>query len=125
MNRREMLRVFGLTALGLAVFSIPPVLAVIRCTPFDERLIAQCEVGIESSILNVPAAAIGGQHLSQWCWAACIEMVFRCYGFAIPQEEIVRQTWGTIVNLPADPFLILANLNRPWIDQQGRHFNAL
>lgn len=125
MNRRELLRFFGLTALGLAVAPPSPLQAGIRCTPFNERMIQQCEVGIDSAILNVTAAAVGGQHLSQWCWAACIEMVFRYHGFAISQEEIVRQTWGAIVNLPADPYVILANLNRPWIDRQGRHFQAV
>jgi hypothetical protein len=51
-------------------------------------------------------------------------MVFRYYGFQVPQEQIVQQTWGGIVNLPAYPAHILANLNRPWVDLSGRRFSV-
>lgn len=49
-------------------------------------------------------------------------MVFRYHGFRVPQREIVRQTWGRIVDLPGQPNQILANLNRPWTDARGREF---
>ena len=63
--------------------------------------------------------------MNQWCWAACIEMVFRYYGLYIPQAVIVQQTWGNIINLPGSPRQILANLNRPWRDAYGRTFSVL
>lgn len=62
--------------------------------------------------------------MSQWCWAACIEMVFRYYGHPVDQADIVSQTWGGLVNNPGRPDQILANLNRPWRDQRGRVFRA-
>lgn len=82
----------------------------------------QCEVGIDPLIASITASAVGGQHLSQWCWAACIETVFRYYGYIVPQAFIVKQTWGAIVNLPAYPSQILSNLNKPWVDANGRRF---
>ena len=98
--------------------------ALLRCIPLINGF-QQCEAGIDSYVADVVAATTGGQHLSQWCWAACIEMIFRYYGFNISQEEIVRQTWGTIVNLPGQPQQILANLNRPWPDADGRTFYVM
>lgn len=82
----------------------------------------QCEVGIDPLIASITASAVGGQHLSQWCWAACIETVFRYYGYIVPQADIVKQTWGAIVNRPADLSEILFNLNRHWVDVYGRRF---
>jgi hypothetical protein len=120
MNRREALTI--LAAGGLAASS--PALARLSCGPFVPQGLRLCYVGIDSSLAHVAAAAGGGQHLSQWCWAACIEMVFRYYGLDVPQARIVRETWGGIVNLPAYPAHILANLNRPWIDASGRRFRV-
>ena len=81
-----------------------------------------CEVGIAPSIASNAASAVGGQHLNQWCWAACIETVFRCYGYIVPQADIVKHTWGAIVNLPATPSQILSSLNGLWVDDNGRRF---
>lgn len=82
----------------------------------------QCEVGIDPLIASITASVVGGQHLSQWCWAACIETVFRYYGYIVPQADIVKQTWGEIVNLPAYPSQILSNLNGLWVDANGKKF---
>ncbi|GHU37443.1 hypothetical protein AGMMS50256_35390 [Betaproteobacteria bacterium] len=129
MKRRDLL-----TALGAGLLAAPPcALARLVCGPVmpsnppnsnNPRAARQCHAGIDSTIAHIAAAAVGGQHLSQWCWAACIEMVFRHYGLRVPQEQIVQQTWGGIVNLPAYPAHILANLNRPWIDLSGRRFRV-
>jgi hypothetical protein len=119
-HRRRWLR-----AAGAAMVAAPlPAAARLACGPFVPPGVQQCEAGIDSRLAHVTAAAVGGQHLSQWCWAACLEMVFRYYGFAVPQARIVRDTWGAIVNLPAAPVQILANLNRPWIDDTGRAFGV-
>jgi hypothetical protein len=45
-------------------------------------------------------------------------------GSSRPQKEIVRQTWGTVVKIPAQPFQIVQDLNRPWIDGNGRRFSV-
>lgn len=127
MNRKKFLKISSVTAglvtcLGLSDRAY----ALLRCSPFDSQGIQKCEVGISSQIANVVAQATGGQHMSQWCWAACIEMVFRYYGYDIGQETIVEQTWGSIVNLPSGGGeVILANLNRTWTDYQGRTFSVI
>jgi hypothetical protein len=120
MNRRGLL-----TILGAGLLTPPsPAWPRLVCGPSAPPGVRQCHAGIDSSIAHVVAAAVGGQHLSQWCWAACIEMVFRYYGLQVPQEQIVQQTWGGIADLPAYPGHILANLNRPWIDLSGRRFRV-
>lgn len=122
MRRRDLV-VLASTALASTLLA-RYTLAKSRCGPFFGPGLQDCEAGIDSGMASISAAAVGGQHLSQWCWAACIEMVFRYYGFVVPQEIIVAQTWGSIVNLPAQPGQILANLNRPWIDRYGRRFGV-
>ncbi len=120
MNRRS-----SLMLIGAGVITAPSLVSArLACGPFVPPGVQQCEAGINSSVAHVAASAVGGQHLSQWCWAACIEMVFRYYGFQVDQTQIVQQTWGQIVNLPGQPRQILANLNRPWIDSYGRQFSV-
>lgn len=122
MDRRKFLKI-GSSSLALGALGLSnPASALLNCTPFDFQGIQQCEAGIDSRLAHVSAASVGGQHMTQWCWAACIEMVFRYYGLRVPQEAIVQQTWGGIVNLPGQPNQILANLNRPWRDSGGRGF---
>lgn len=59
------------------------------------------------------------QKLNQWCWAASLEMVFRYHGMAIDQKEIVLQNYGALINLPASPQQLFANLNRVWRTSNG------
>jgi Papain-like cysteine protease AvrRpt2 len=104
----------------LAAFSTKA-LAAIRCGPFVPPGVATCEVGIDSSIAQ---AFTQDQKRSNWCWAACIEMIFRYYGYSVSQDQIVLETWGTIDNLPGNPQQILADLNRQWIDGGGYRFGV-
>ncbi|MGE8098125.1 papain-like cysteine protease family protein [Pseudomonas fluorescens] len=119
-------RTFLLSSFLSGISSLPLIShAKLLCGPFAPPGVQQCEVGIDSSVAHITAAAVGGQHLSQWCWAACIEMVFSYYGHSVPQERIVNETWGDIVNLPGQPWQILANLNRGWTDEQGDNFSVV
>lgn len=120
MNRRQFLRMTALAAGAAVVPSVSD--ARLACGPFLPPGVQQCEAGISSTIASITAASVGGQHASQWCWAACIEIIFRYYGYRVPQEQIVAQTWGAIVDLPGQPGQILADLNRPWRDRGGRSF---
>lgn len=122
MDRRKFLKVSsGSIAIGAFGLS-SPASALLSCSSYNFQNIQQCEAGIDSGLAHVTAASVGGQHMSQWCWAACIEMVFRYYGLHVHQAVIVHQTWGNIVDLPGQPHQILGNLNRPWIDSSGRGF---
>ena len=120
MKRRDLLSAL------VPVFSLAiptSAIGLLRCSPFNFQGIQECEAGIDSSIARVTVSR--RQYLSQWCWAACIEMVFRYYGFRVSQARIVQETWDSIVNLPGSPRQILANLNRPWVDDRDRGFGVI
>ena len=51
-------------------------------------------------------------------------MVFRYYGYKVPQAQIVKETWGSIVDMPGFPAQIMANLNREWKDEDGGRFRS-
>ena len=84
--------------------------------------------GVQACVAGIPQQAMdtvyATQQQTEWCWAACIEMVFTYWGHPISQVEIVRQTWGQIVNMPAQPGQIIADLNRPWVDRNGNPFRS-
>ncbi len=81
----------------------------------------QWDVGISMTAATAMAMTIT-QYATQWCWAASIETVFRLWGYRVHQLRIVQQTWGTIVNMPANTERILYDLNRTWIDDTGKRF---
>lgn len=117
MNRRHFLR----GSAGMAAASWPAAaFARTACGPYFPNGVQRCEAGIDSALAYIPA-----QDRSQWCWAASIAMVFGYYGHPVSQQDIVGNTWGSIVNMPAQPGQILANLNRPWIDDYGRPFGVM
>ena len=121
MTRRDLLYALG-SVFWLAIPN--PALGRLRCGPFDLRGVQTCHAGIGSYVAHIAARETGPQYQSQWCWAACIAMVFRYYGFRVSQARIVEETWGDIVNLPGSPAQILANLNRLWVDDRGRRFRV-
>jgi hypothetical protein len=63
--------------------------------------------------------------MSQWCWAACISMLFDYHGHPVSQRRIVAEVYGAPVNMPAGAGLVLARqLNRTWRDDRGVKFDA-
>ena len=115
MNRRAFLTSVAAVAVSPAFTAF----ARVACGPFYNGVQA-CEAGIQSSLLAVSAV----QRMPEWCWAACIETVFAYYGHRVPQEQIVRETWGQIVNLPGQPEQIIRDLNRDWTDVNGETFSV-
>lgn len=118
MLRRNFLRVAGAASGALATGSA---LAELNCSPFYPPGVQQCTAGIPSHIASLSAFQ---QNNTQWCWAACISMVFSYYGHPVSQARIVLETWGEILNMPGQPWDILANLNRPWVDDLGQAFSV-
>lgn len=108
MRRREALRLSA----GLALLPVAA-LADQQCDGDD------CMYGIWSSRFNFVYAQ---QQMNEWCWAACIQMVFAYYGHVVRQEEIVQRAWGTTVNFPATGREMYKVLNAPWMDDKGRSF---
>lgn len=78
-----------------------------------------CSVGIDSRVAFQFASA---QEASQWCWAACISMIFGYAGHPVAQPRIVARAFGTLANLPGEPWRIMAALNIPWVDDRGTAF---
>ena len=69
--------------------------------------------------------AFENQYQSQWCWAACISMVFRYYDHPVSQNRIVEAVYGRTINLPAGTgWNIASQLNRDWRDDNGDTFRA-
>lgn len=61
----------------------------------------------------------GRQRQSNWCWAACIQMVLNFHGVVVSQEQIVERIFGNQINRPADPATIMYALSGWGIDVYG------
>jgi len=81
---------------------------------------SRCTVGIPAERLFAGTR----QESREWCWAACIEMVFAYYGHRVSQSRIVRETWGGLVDKPVHKRQLLDDLNRDWTDNRGRRFRS-
>ncbi|MGE8063577.1 papain-like cysteine protease family protein [Pseudomonas sp. NPDC089569] len=113
MNRRQLLAFLTIAASGLPL----KIFAYQRCNNSGV-----CEVGISMNRLQQTYA---NQYMSQWCWAASIQMIFAYYGYNVSQPDIVLQAYGTINNLPALSGAVISQaLTRRWIDQNGRQFDV-
>lgn len=66
----------------------------------------------------------GKQRQSNWCWAACIQMVLNYHGLLVKQEQIVAKVYGQADNKPATVPAILAALDGWAPDERGR-FSAI
>lgn len=60
------------------------------------------------------------QHQMEWCWAATIHTVLDYYDIKRSQEEIVKMTYGTLVDLPArSPQQLFRTLNNVKFGEDG------
>ena len=119
MNRRYLLNTLGLAAGACA---LPPYLhSELSCVDNYFSGVRTCEAGIDSDRMDTVYTS---QRRSQWCWAACIEMVFEYWGHSVTQKRIVERTWGSDVNMPAQPNQIIRDLNRRWVDDNDEAFRV-
>ena len=89
---------------------------MVNCNP------AACRAEINYQAVT---AVYDPQHQSEWCWAACIEMLLALHGHTLTQQAIVAATYGAVVNMPAmTGATITALLNRNWIDSSGHPFHS-
>ncbi|NVK32287.1 MAG: hypothetical protein HWE20_14865 [Gammaproteobacteria bacterium] len=119
-----MLRLTRLLIL-LAVSVCSSAYAASRCqTVYDPFLgyRTQCAAGV--NFAKFQTFAYQSQYQSQWCWAAAISMLYAYNGFQVDQQRIVNEAYGGIVNLPAQGWQLAQNLNRDWVDNQGRRFRS-
>ncbi|MEM6475549.1 MAG: papain-like cysteine protease family protein [Pseudomonadota bacterium] len=114
MKRREFI-----VGAGAAALMVPgSASAALRCTNADWRGIQQCEAGIPS-LRIIPAL----QRCPQWCWAACIQMIFAKHRHRVSQEDIVAGLFGDLRCSPANgPQIARAVNSRRWRDSRGRRF---
>jgi hypothetical protein len=109
-------------AVSLVLLSFAaPARAAVECTPFGPNGVQRCVAGLPSPVADTIMAY---QKQSQWCWAASISMVFHHHGLTVSQQEIVKQAWGTLVNMPAQPQDIARSLNRDWVDARGTRWRV-
>jgi len=70
--------------------------------------------GIPSNEFEYFAApeTAGLQRQSNWCWAACVQMVLNYRGVAVTQEQVVQRIFaGAVPNVPGQPNQILEALS--------------
>ncbi len=64
----------------------------------------------------------GTQVQSNWCWAACVQMVLNYHGLEVSQRDVVTRIYGSPeVNEPAGEQQILAALSGWAPDNRGRY----
>jgi hypothetical protein len=80
------------------------------------------QVGIKTSELQyfVAPETNGRQRQSNWCWAACIQMVLNYHGIYVTQEQIVTRVFGKLINSRANLNHILAGL-QGWALQNNKN----
>lgn len=79
--------------------------------------------GIPTNELEYFAApqTVGRQRASQWCWAACVQMVLNYHGLYVQQEEVVQRVFGASFDAPANLQQILYALSGWAPDTRGRY----
>jgi len=119
-NRRTF--VSNLAIGGTALLTAPShASAALVCSAVSPTVEA-CTAGIRSSLANISMSR--PQQQSNWCWAACIQMVFRYNGLRISQAKIVEEVFGARVNQPGEPEQIVDALNRTWTDEDNDNYDV-
>ena len=120
MQRRQFLQLATLAAPTLA---LPGLLRADQScgqtvdTPYGP--VVRCTAGIRTIKFQSSP-----QLQANWCWAACISMIFGFYGFSVQQSTIVSEIFGQAVDRPGQPSQILHELNKNWTDDRGRQFRS-
>lgn len=115
-NLRSVLAVCTLAALAL------PSQAEEVCGTPNTHGVSICSAGLPAESVQQLAVV---QEQPQWCWAASISMIFAHHGYAVRQEDIVKDGYGTAVNLPAPSGQAMTKaLSRAWVDDNDKPFQG-
>ena len=74
-------------------------------------------IGIPGDLMTYCAAK---QEKQNWCWAACIQMVYSTQGIKVSQENIVKATLGVAVDVPGGAEQFMEALKGWKPSQSGR-----
>jgi Papain-like cysteine protease AvrRpt2 len=104
--------------LTLAIARPGPVAARTSCRRVEDTpQICRAEVDFQDFLQH----AYDPQRASQWCWAACISMIFAFHGHPVRQERIVEEAYGGLYDWPSGSGRNIARqLDRRWVDDHGR-----
>ncbi|RYF44189.1 MAG: hypothetical protein EOO25_00370 [Comamonadaceae bacterium] len=106
---------------GLVLLAPRAVQASEVCGEPDAAGIRLCRSGLDAAqIMHMRTS----QEKSQWCWAASIAMVFSHHGFAVAQQDIVRQQYADGADKALPVTQVAPVLQRTWQDSGGRAFFA-
>lgn len=61
---------------------------------------------------------------SNWCWAACLSMLFRHSGLTLSAPAIVQIVLGAVEDRRIGPDLLQQHMTRLWMDDQEKIFQA-
>ena len=76
----------------------------------------------EFEYMRATSVNYGEQIQSNWCWAACVQMVLNYHGLSVNQLDVVTRIYGSpYVNQPADEQQILYALSGWAADYRGRY----
>jgi hypothetical protein len=117
-SRRSFLKSFTFAGVSMSMLSSSRLFAGTTCNAY-RVCVSQVDFA------EFAQDAFDTQHMSEWCWAACISMLFSFYGHTVSQERIVSEVYGHPVNMPAGYGVVIARqLNRVWKDDDGNRFRA-
>jgi hypothetical protein len=121
MNYIKKLAVALLTVMMLTITFEKTALADTTCVPTPQGPLCTAQVDFRKFAFT----SYTKQWQSEWCWAACISMMFKYYGHPISQDKIVASVYGAAYNRPAGAgWVIATELNRNWVDDNGKAFRS-
>ncbi|GEM_PF-360638 len=74
----------------------------------------------EEFVYKAAPESAGKQRMTNWCWAASIQMILNFHGVEATQEEIVTRMFGTTIDRPASADVILASLSGWAVSAKGK-----
>ena len=101
---------------------MPVTLTAQSCTQLAQNYFSCGVPTVEFEYMRATSVNNGGQIQSNWCWAACVQMVLNYHGLQVNQLDVVTRIYGSPdVNQPADEPQILQALSGWAPDFRGRY----
>lgn len=111
----------------LSLIAVSQARAETLCIPIDGYGTERCESGLLSDVIDDTFANSGTgtiQERQNWCWAAAISMAFAQAGYKVPQEQIVKETIGSVRDVRGQGYQMHGALSRRWTDVNGKNFDV-